>query len=352
MRRQKERRYCFKQFGKSRKITLTLQDIQNVIHGCAMEESAYHSDGTWATICTSLQVPNSLSNRIRLRNIFFAHLKPPEGSAEERDVLEAKSPSPKCSPLGSPDAAPDNDIEYEDKDLKEIKSSSSKCSPLGSPDAAPDTDIEYEDKDLEEVKSSSSKLTERQDSTQASETSSENSDCPVCVEVTLRDESNLKAWVTFRERRSVTSGDNVEKHFQNLQNRLQTIGFSESSDRAENAENDFEINLGHTTFHTHFAEIVANAPVDVKGEPNEYHSPTFMPNLVKYFLPQAVLWSGLMLGDLGRHGKGPAYNHFSKIFMRCSQSGTQNYTEDNKTQAIMEKSQWDLKKLDSRDVYT
>ncbi|XP_039679701.1 uncharacterized protein LOC120573877 isoform X2 [Perca fluviatilis] len=144
---------------------------------------------------------------------------------------------------------------------------------------------------------------------------------------------------------SPQSGDNVEKHFQNLQNRLQTIGFSESSDRAENAENDFEINLGHTTFHTHFAEIVANAPVDVKGEPNEYHSPTFMPNLVKYFLPQAVLWSGLMLGDLGRHGKGPAYNHFSKIFMRCSQSGTQNYTEDNKTQAIMEKSQWDLKKI-------
>ncbi|XP_028423773.1 uncharacterized protein LOC114548183 [Perca flavescens] len=38
---------------------------------------------------------------------------------------------------------------------------------------------------------------------------------------------------------------------------------------------------------------------------------------------RTVLWSGLMLGDLGRHGKGPAYNHFSKILMRCSQSGTQ-----------------------------
>ena len=42
---------------------------------------------------------------------------------------------------------------------------------------------------------------------------------------------------------SPQSGDNVEKHFQNLQNRLQTIGFSESSDRAENAENDFEVCL-------------------------------------------------------------------------------------------------------------
>jgi len=54
--------------------------------------------------------------------------------------------------------------------------------------------------------------------------------------------------------------------------------------------------MGPTTFQSHFEEIVENAPVDEKGEPNEYHSPTFMPNLVKYFLPQAVLWSGLMLG--------------------------------------------------------
>lgn len=41
---------------------------------------------------------------------------------------------------------------------------------------------------------------------------------------------------------------------------------------------------------------MANAPVCENGETNEYHSPTFMPSLLKYFLPQAPLWSGLMLG--------------------------------------------------------
>ncbi|KAL1268523.1 hypothetical protein QQF64_033886 [Cirrhinus molitorella] len=119
---------------------------------------------------------------------------------------------------------------------------------------------------------------------------------------------------------SPQSGENVEKHFQNLQNSMQTISFYEGSDHAKN---DLEVNIGPTTFQSHFEEIVANAPVDEKGEPNEYYSRTFMPNLVKYFLPQAPLWSGLMLGDLGRHGKGPAYKSLSKLYMRCSQLATQ-----------------------------
>ncbi len=59
---------------------------------------------------------------------------------------------------------------------------------------------------------------------------------------------------------------------------------------------NFADHIGPTTFQSHFEEIVANAPVDEKGEPNEYYSSTSMPNLVKYFLTQAPLWSGLMLG--------------------------------------------------------
>jgi len=39
-----------------------------------------------------------------------------------------------------------------------------------------------------------------------------------------------------------------------------------------------QITTGPTTFQSHFEKIVANAPVDEKVE---YHSPTFMPNLVK-----------------------------------------------------------------------
>ncbi|RXN11049.1 hypothetical protein ROHU_010709 [Labeo rohita] len=138
------------------------------------------------------------------------------------------------------------------------------------------------------------------------------------------------------------SGDNVQKHFQNLQNRMERMGMYE---RSYCGVNDFQVKVGPTPFHTHFEEIMANAPVCENGEPNEYHSPTFMPSLLKYFLPQAPLWSGLMLGDLGRHGKGPAYKYLSNNFMRCRDLSTQNYTEDNKTQGVMEKSQWDLKKI-------
>ncbi|XP_030581573.1 uncharacterized protein LOC115777745 [Archocentrus centrarchus] len=52
-----------------------------------------------------------------------------------------------------------------------------------------------------------------------------------------------------------------------------------------------------------------------------------------------------MLGDLGRHGTGPAYEQLSKTHGNIRMSKNQNYTQDNRTQGIMEKSQWDLKKI-------
>ncbi|CAM4598291.1 unnamed protein product [Leuciscus chuanchicus] len=56
--------------------------------------------------------------------------------------------------------------------------------------------------------------------------------------------------------------------------------------------------MGPKPFQRHFEHIIAEAPVHDEGEPNEYHSATFMPSLVKYFLPQAPLWSALMLGHV------------------------------------------------------
>lgn len=55
--------------------------------------------------------------------------------------------------------------------------------------------------------------------------------------------------------------------------------------------------MGPTPFQRHFELLIAEAPVHDKGEQNEYHSATFMPSLVKYFLPHAPLWSSLMLGE-------------------------------------------------------
>ncbi|XP_042073087.1 protein mono-ADP-ribosyltransferase PARP9-like isoform X1 [Haplochromis burtoni] len=53
----------------------------------------------------------------------------------------------------------------------------------------------------------------------------------------------------------------------------------------------------------------------------------------------------MLLGDLGRHGKGSAYRFLSKRYNHVSKFKKQNYTEDNRTQGIMEKSQWDLKRI-------
>ncbi len=60
---------------------------------------------------------------------------------------------------------------------------------------------------------------------------------------------------------------------------------------------NFQLDMGPTPFQRHFEHIIAEAPVHDEGEPNEYYSSTFMPSLVKYFLPHAPLWSALMLGE-------------------------------------------------------
>ncbi|KAG7516997.1 hypothetical protein JOB18_046441 [Solea senegalensis] len=107
------------------------------------------------------------------------------------------------------------------------------------------------------------------------------------------------------------SGENVEKHFLNLQMQLTKGGPCPEDYTDSNL--DFENDIGPTRFLQHFEE--------------------------------AALWSKLLLGDLGRHGTGPLYDSLSKKYSKASSKSTQNYTQDNQTQGIMEKSQWDLKQI-------
>ncbi|XP_058610231.1 uncharacterized protein LOC131526126 [Onychostoma macrolepis] len=95
----------------------------------------------------------------------------------------------------------------------------------------------------------------------------------------------------------------------------------------------------------HFRTTMKSAPLDLNGDTNTYCTPTFISRLTKYFLPHAVLWSGMMLGDLERHGTRQAYQNLTKLYNKVKQSKKQNFTEDNRTQGIMEKSQWDLKRI-------
>ncbi|XP_034067934.1 uncharacterized protein LOC117543645 isoform X1 [Gymnodraco acuticeps] len=154
------------------------------------------------------------------------------------------------------------------------------------------------------------------------------------------DEVVTSAVVVFS---SSHSDRNVGKHFENLQGLLTNSAQSNLDDSTivEDCVND----IGPTPFKQHFEDLITQTVIEKSGDDNMYFCPTFIPSLLKYFLPLAGLWSGLLLGDLGRHGTGTIYQKLSQKYKSAAKKPTQNYTEDNKTQGIMEKSQWDLKKI-------
>ncbi|KAJ4926173.1 hypothetical protein JOQ06_008356 [Pogonophryne albipinna] len=156
----------------------------------------------------------------------------------------------------------------------------------------------------------------------------------------LEDEVVTSAVVVFS---SSHSDRNVGKHFENLQGLLTNSAQSNLDDSTivEDCVND----IGPTTFKQHFEDLITQTVIEKSADDNMYFCPTFIPSLLKYFLPLAGLWSGLLLGDLGRHGTGTIYQKLSQKYKNAAKKPTQNYTEDNKTQGIMEKSQWDLKKI-------
>uniref|UniRef100_A0A669CZJ1 PHD-type domain-containing protein n=4 Tax=Oreochromis TaxID=8139 RepID=A0A669CZJ1_ORENI len=151
----------------------------------------------------------------------------------------------------------------------------------------------------------------------------------------------ISATVVFK---SPCSGPQVKKHLRNLKMLIDQTGNGDAED-TDIIPEDYKTAIVHSSLKQHFAEVIASAPLDVTGPPNVYHAPAFISSISKYFLPHATLWSGMLLGDLGRHGKGSAYGFLSKRYNHVSQLKKQNYTEDNRTQGIMEKSQWDLKRI-------
>ncbi|RXN14389.1 hypothetical protein ROHU_028668 [Labeo rohita] len=139
---------------------------------------------------------------------------------------------------------------------------------------------------------------------------------------------------------SPCSGPNVPKHYNNLRLLMQQRGSFELNEKDVTAE-DYKHDFGTTPLMSLFQATISNAVLDLNGPSNIYYSPEFIYALAKYFLPYATLWSG----DLGQHGKSPVYQNLSKFYKKVRQSKKQNFTQDNHTQGIMEKSQWDLKKI-------
>ncbi|XP_037398007.1 uncharacterized protein LOC108441442 [Pygocentrus nattereri] len=106
---------------------------------------------------------------------------------------------------------------------------------------------------------------------------------------------------------------------------------------------DFEGITCQTPFQRHFNNVIKSAPLDLQGPPNVYYSGTFLTTLATHFLPQAALWTSLMLGDLGRHGEGVAYQQFSKRFSKISKKTTQEHR--------IQTEKWKQRKRNKRGVY-
>ncbi|KAL7370450.1 hypothetical protein ABVT39_000967 [Epinephelus coioides] len=157
------------------------------------------------------------------------------------------------------------------------------------------------------------------------------------------DEMVQSAAVVFN---SPSSAANVEKHFQNLQTWLLRCKVQlDDAPQSSVIKDDLKDIPGNNNFAKHYRQVVSNAPLDMEGEANLYYCKGLMVHLTKYILPYAGLWTGIMLGDLGRHGHTKAYKDYSQRYCALLKIQRQNTTEDTKTQGIMEKSQWDLKHI-------
>ncbi|XP_063075866.1 uncharacterized protein LOC134465901 [Engraulis encrasicolus] len=147
---------------------------------------------------------------------------------------------------------------------------------------------------------------------------------------------------------SPCTGPGVEKHFNNLQILLQGHTIDEGTTEEEDfVLSEIKSDSGPSPFSEHFGKMLTTlrSQLETKGPQNVYYSPNFIGKIVANLLPQAPLWTALLLGDLGRHGNGPLYEKLSRKYQQAAGTPRQNYTADNHTQGIMEKSQWDLKKV-------
>ena len=58
----------------------------------------------------------------------------------------------------------------------------------------------------------------------------------------------------------------------------------------------YQSELGPSPFLLHFQDLLKNVQMDRDGDPNLYRCPSIIPTLLQHLLPQAPLWTGLLLG--------------------------------------------------------
>ncbi|KAJ4944582.1 hypothetical protein JOQ06_013125, partial [Pogonophryne albipinna] len=311
--------FVFSTFGKPRKKSITkevLLAVTDKVRATTKKKDNDEGDEKatfWGEVCQELGIPDSKTNRTRLHHAYNHHKK----MRHKTKMVTAAPASPSTDsdhtacPIDSDHSATDSDRTVpatpssvtqaftetiEPEDVSECNSSGTYDSSSHSKDG---------------VRTVGSK---RKGSLFSCVGYCRFDDCPVEVEVDIEDESSLKAVVTFR-----VLMESMAYNFCGVS--LQEL-LSSAAKHYHLAMHVFGLMTQATTM-SELDEVVTSAVVVFSSS----HSDR---NVGKHFENLQGLLTNSAQSNLDD----------ATIVEDCV-----NYTEDNKTQGIMEKSQWDLKKI-------
>ena len=81
------------------------------------------------------------------------------------------------------------------------------------------------------------------------------------------------------------------------------------------------------------------------GSSNDLYTPNFFPTILTNLLPTVPLWSGLLVGNLSRHGESKYYQNYAQHVIknpRINHTFNENFAASNRTTGISEKIMGDL----------
>ena len=126
---------------------------------------------------------------------------------------------------------------------------------------------------------------------------------------------------------------------------------SHKKKKGPDTEEDYYIKCEQSPFKIHFEKIYKNQLESIKkddsegGSSNDLYAPNFFPTILANLLPTVPLWSGLLLGNLSRHGESKDYENYAQNLIkhpRINHTFNENFVTSNRTTGISEKRMGDL----------
>ena len=109
---------------------------------------------------------------------------------------------------------------------------------------------------------------------------------------------------------------------------------SHKKKKGPDTEEDYYIKCEQSPFKIHFEKIYKNQLESIKkddsegGSSNDLYAPNFFPTILANLLPTVPLWSGLLLGNLSRHGESKDYENYAQNLIkhpRINQTFNENF---------------------------